>query len=182
MRERLPAPLLVFKGGNCHAQGLLPDTRFSADVDFSVQSAIGVGCRHMPGPRSIAIASRHRTECGVALLRFIRPTAKRDHGGCAGKRFLSVVYEDGVPGLKTFFHQEIRKLDLLHEIFEPRHPVELAKAGEQATEGCFGKGFSDRTGVRRTTSRRRSATTERPAEECSARTMPSNVLGGRLHL
>ncbi|MFE0757183.1 nucleotidyl transferase AbiEii/AbiGii toxin family protein [Inquilinus sp. NPDC058860] len=52
------------------------------------------------------------------------------------------------PGVKTFFHHKIRRLELEDEVFEPRFPIELTKAGEKASKDYFGKDFgSGRAGA-----------------------------------
>lgn len=48
------------------------------------------------------------------------------------------------PGLKTFLHHKIQKLDMTEEVFEPRYPIELAKAGEKASKDYFGRDFGGR--------------------------------------
>jgi predicted nucleotidyltransferase component of viral defense system len=55
------------------------------------------------------------------------------------------------PGIKTFVHHKIRKLEMTEEVFEPRYPIELAKAGEKASKDYFGKEFSEqvRSGSRK---------------------------------
>lgn len=46
------------------------------------------------------------------------------------------------PGIKTFFHEKIRNLEVTDTTFEPRYPIELSKAGETAHKDYFGKPFS----------------------------------------
>jgi predicted nucleotidyltransferase component of viral defense system len=59
------------------------------------------------------------------------------------------------PGIKTFFNTKISDMKVLEESFEPRYPVELAKAGEPAGSGYFSKpNFEgDRQRVRKSSSR-----------------------------
>jgi hypothetical protein len=45
------------------------------------------------------------------------------------------------PGLKSWFNHKIQQLEVLEEQFEPRHPIELAKAGELGSRSYFGKPF-----------------------------------------
>lgn len=45
------------------------------------------------------------------------------------------------PGIKTFVHSKIEGLETLEERFEPRFPVELAKAGEHGEKTYFAKPF-----------------------------------------
>ncbi len=54
-------------------------------------------------------------------------------------------------GIKTFFHNKIEDLGILDRTFDPRFPIELAKAGEAAHKDYFGQPFSPgrpRTGAR----------------------------------
>jgi predicted nucleotidyltransferase component of viral defense system len=46
------------------------------------------------------------------------------------------------PGIKTFFHEKIGALDITDRTFDPRFPIELAKAGEAAQKDYFGQPFS----------------------------------------
>ena len=41
------------------------------------------------------------------------------------------------PGMKSMLHYGVQTLDLLDETFEPRYPVELAKAGDSSRGGYF---------------------------------------------
>jgi predicted nucleotidyltransferase component of viral defense system len=51
------------------------------------------------------------------------------------------------PGLKSWFNHKIRDLEVLEERFEPRFPIELAKAGELSSRSYFGGPFgSGRSG------------------------------------
>lgn len=61
------------------------------------------------------------------------------------------------PGIKTLFNHKITALAVTDQTFEPRYPVELAKAGEHQGTGYFaGPGFGGRTrGVRGSFSRLR---------------------------
>jgi predicted nucleotidyltransferase component of viral defense system len=45
------------------------------------------------------------------------------------------------PGIKSMFNHKIQDLRVLEEQFEPRYPIELAKAGEEAGRGYFGGSF-----------------------------------------
>ena len=45
--------------------------------------------------------------------------------------------------IKTFLNTDVVALEILDEKFEPRHEVELSKAGEEARKGYFGKPFGD---------------------------------------
>jgi predicted nucleotidyltransferase component of viral defense system len=45
------------------------------------------------------------------------------------------------PGIKSFFNHRIQDLQVLDEIFEPRHPINLAKAGEFTGQNYFSKPF-----------------------------------------
>lgn len=45
------------------------------------------------------------------------------------------------PGLKSLFHHKIAQMDLTETTFEPRYPMELAKAGERASKEYFGREF-----------------------------------------
>jgi hypothetical protein len=59
------------------------------------------------------------------------------------------------PGLKTLLNHKIQDLEVTKNQFEPRYPIELAKAGEQVGRGYFsGPGFGGRRGSRTTTLRR----------------------------
>lgn len=46
------------------------------------------------------------------------------------------------PGVKSFVHTGINRMELTAEGFEPRYDIELAKAGEDARKGYFGQVFS----------------------------------------
>ena len=48
------------------------------------------------------------------------------------------------PSIKTFFNTDVENLLLTDEKFEPRYEIELSKAGEEARNAYFGKGFSER--------------------------------------
>jgi hypothetical protein len=51
------------------------------------------------------------------------------------------------PGLKSFFNYKIHDLQVLDEFFEPRHPINLAKAGEFTGPNYFSQPFgSGRSG------------------------------------
>jgi hypothetical protein len=45
-------------------------------------------------------------------------------------------------GIKTFFHNKIEDLGILERTYEPRFPIELAKAGEAAHKDYFGQPFT----------------------------------------
>ena len=45
------------------------------------------------------------------------------------------------PGIKTLVNHKVRDLEVTSERFEPRYPIELAKAGEQLGRGYFGGTF-----------------------------------------
>jgi predicted nucleotidyltransferase component of viral defense system len=45
------------------------------------------------------------------------------------------------PGLKSWFNHKIHGLEVLEERFEPRFPIELAKAGELGSRSYFGRPF-----------------------------------------
>ena len=45
------------------------------------------------------------------------------------------------PGIKSLFNHKIQDLQVLDEVFEPRHPINLAKAGELMRPGYFSKSF-----------------------------------------
>jgi predicted nucleotidyltransferase component of viral defense system len=62
---------------------------------------------------------------------------------------------DSGPGIKTFLHERVQAIEVLAETFEPRYPVELAKAGEYGTKSYFGQPFSARRGSARPRRRRR---------------------------
>jgi predicted nucleotidyltransferase component of viral defense system len=49
---------------------------------------------------------------------------------------------DSGPGIKTFLHERIQGIEVLPECFEPRYPVELAKAGEPGSRSYFGRPFA----------------------------------------
>lgn len=61
------------------------------------------------------------------------------------------------PGIKTFLNHKIQALEITEQQFEPRYPIELAKAGEQLGRGYFGgtRFGSDRASVIRRISRLR---------------------------
>jgi predicted nucleotidyltransferase component of viral defense system len=44
------------------------------------------------------------------------------------------------PGQKTLVHEKVRDMRILDEQFEPRYPIELAKAGQRAEREQFGDG------------------------------------------
>lgn len=56
------------------------------------------------------------------------------------------------PGLKSLLNHRITELEILQERFEPRYPIELAKAGEIGSRSYFGKQFGSyrRSGYRAT--------------------------------
>jgi predicted nucleotidyltransferase component of viral defense system len=54
------------------------------------------------------------------------------------------------PGVKTLLSSKIASVEVLEERFEPRYPIELAKAGEFSGRSYFGKSF----GLARTSRRR----------------------------
>ncbi len=58
------APRLIFKGGNCMRKAFYPETRFSGDLDFSVQSAIDVECFQIEINRACALVE---SQCGVVF-------------------------------------------------------------------------------------------------------------------
>lgn len=65
------------------------------------------------------------------------------------------------PGQKTLLHDKVRDLRILDEQFEPRFPIELAKAGQPAEKEQFGSGVVRvRSGLRSRvpTTRQRKAT------------------------
>jgi predicted nucleotidyltransferase component of viral defense system len=45
------------------------------------------------------------------------------------------------PGQKTLLHEKVRDMRILNEQFEPRFPIELAKAGQPAEKEHFGDGI-----------------------------------------
>jgi hypothetical protein len=45
------------------------------------------------------------------------------------------------PGIKSLFNHKIQDLQVLDQTFEPRHPINLAKAGEFTGQNYFGKPF-----------------------------------------
>jgi hypothetical protein len=45
------------------------------------------------------------------------------------------------PGQKTLLHEKVRDMRILDEQFEPRFPIELAKAGQPAEKEHFGDGI-----------------------------------------
>lgn len=47
----------------------------------------------------------------------------------------------GQPGIRSFLHQKIQDLAILDESFEPRHEIELCKAGEASGLGYFSSSF-----------------------------------------
>ncbi|MGO6679719.1 nucleotidyl transferase AbiEii/AbiGii toxin family protein [Rhizobium leguminosarum] len=47
------------------------------------------------------------------------------------------------PGIRSFVAENVERLEITEEGFEPRYEIELSKAGEEATKGYFGKGFSN---------------------------------------
>lgn len=47
------------------------------------------------------------------------------------------------PGIKSFVAENVERLEITEEAFEPRYEIELSKAGEEAKKGYFGKGFSN---------------------------------------
>ena len=63
------------------------------------------------------------------------------------------------PGLKTLMNDKVRDIRVLDELFEPRYPIELAKAGEPGQKGYFSGGFGGRSS--RVVSRRTSARSPR---------------------
>lgn len=52
------------------------------------------------------------------------------------------------PGIKSLINRKIQSLDVLDERFDPRYPVELAKAGEFSGRGYFARSFGSSTGIR----------------------------------
>ena len=62
----------------------------------------------------------------------------------------------GTPGIKSFVHEKIALIRNTGEVFEPRHIVDVAKAGEHAEKSYFGKPFSER--LRQANGRRRTST------------------------
>jgi hypothetical protein len=54
------------------------------------------------------------------------------------------------PGIKSFFNYKIHDLEVLDEFFEPRHPINLAKAGEFTGQNYFSNPFGSgrSTGIR----------------------------------
>lgn len=48
------------------------------------------------------------------------------------------------PGIKALLNHKIQGIEVLTEKFEPRYPIELAKAGELAARGYFGNPFGGR--------------------------------------
>jgi hypothetical protein len=60
------------------------------------------------------------------------------------------------PGLKSLFNHKIQELEVLEERFEPRYPIELAKAGEFGARSYFSKPFGSgrRSGARMASLRR----------------------------
>lgn len=46
------------------------------------------------------------------------------------------------PGIKALLNHKIQSIEILDEKFEPRHPIELAKAGELSARGYFGGTFA----------------------------------------
>ncbi len=63
----------------------------------------------------------------------------------AGQEYLYVYDQtggrDSGPGVKSFVNTKISSIEVLNETFEPRHPVELAKAGEYSDKTYFSKPF-----------------------------------------
>jgi predicted nucleotidyltransferase component of viral defense system len=59
------------------------------------------------------------------------------------------------PGLKSYFNHKIKDLEILEERFEPRYPIELAKAGEFGSRTYFSMPFGSgrRSGSRMATLR-----------------------------
>jgi hypothetical protein len=45
------------------------------------------------------------------------------------------------PGIKSFLNTGMQRIEPTEEVFEPRYEVELAKAGEEARRGYFGRQF-----------------------------------------
>lgn len=45
------------------------------------------------------------------------------------------------PGIKSFLNTGVERIDVTDDVFEPRYDIELAKAGEEARRGYFGKQF-----------------------------------------
>jgi len=52
------------------------------------------------------------------------------------------------PGIKSLINTGINRIELTDEIFEPRHEIELSKAGEQGNKAYFGKAFSQRSATK----------------------------------
>jgi hypothetical protein len=79
------------------------------------------GVRRDVEPYSLAYKQRADGHCEEYLYVYDRT------GGSSG------------PGIKRFFNHKIHDLQILTEIFEPRHPINLAKAGEFTSQGYFAK-------------------------------------------
>ncbi|MCW2935803.1 MAG: hypothetical protein JWM19_6765 [Actinomycetia bacterium] len=58
------------------------------------------------------------------------------------------------PGIKTLFHYDIRALNVLEDMFEPRFEITLAKAGDSSQRGYFAGNGRPRTSAPRTAARR----------------------------
>jgi hypothetical protein len=52
------------------------------------------------------------------------------------------------PGIKSFFNYKIQDLQVLDEVFAPRHPINLAKAGEFAGTNYFSQPLGSGRGGR----------------------------------
>ena len=61
---------------------------------------------------------------------------------------------DTGPGLKSFVHDKFQSVELLPTTFEPRFPIELARAGEYSGRTYFSRPFSAAVEARRPRSRR----------------------------
>jgi hypothetical protein len=50
----------------------------------------------------------------------------------------------GTTGIKSFVHEKLASISNTGEIFEPRHTIELSKAGEYTEKSYFGRPFTER--------------------------------------
>jgi hypothetical protein len=81
---------------------------------------------------------------------------KRTKGGIAQEYFYAWDRTGGNsgPGIKSFFHYDIKSLDVLDETFEPRFEVTLSKAGDSSQRGYFAGNGRSRASRPGTTGRR----------------------------
>jgi hypothetical protein len=92
-----------------------------------------------------------RRSPGTCEQRLIEPYSlvfKRRKDGFAQEYFYAYDQSGGRssrPGIKTFLHPKIQSLSNTNQLFEPRLPVELGKAGEFAGKTYFGGGFRTAT-------------------------------------